>query len=97
MNLHYPGNDDLPRAFVHCPACFHAAGVEPKLNDLFSKLSVLERKIWELLDDGLTQRQIAARLTNGSQRVTQQKVSETKLKTIRLMNESRRTRYGSRL
>jgi hypothetical protein len=97
MSLHYPGNNGLPRGSVCCPTCFHAAGVEPKLNDLIAKLPKLDQKISQLLKDGLTQKQIAARLTNGAQRVTQQMVSKTKQKISRLMKESRRSGYAVRL
>lgn len=89
------GDGSPPVESPLCRSCFVALGINLEPDDWFSKLPVLDHKIWRLNDDGLTQRQIAARLTNGTQRVTQQRVSETLQRIKRQINQSRQNRYGS--
>jgi hypothetical protein len=90
-------SDYIPEGFMHCCECFKALRVSLEPNNWFSQLPVLDKKIWRLLNDGLTQPQIAARLTNGNRRVTQQMVSDAKQKIARRITESRQNKYGSRL
>jgi hypothetical protein len=90
-------NDDMPNLDMFCPECFNALQIRKESDDWFAKLPRLDQKIWQLLKARLTQKQIASRLTVGSQRVTQQMVSKTKQKILRLMKESRRSGYASRL
>jgi hypothetical protein len=92
----FPPDDDMPNLDMFCSECFNALQIRKGSDDWFAKLPKLDQKIWQLLKTGLTQKQIAARLTVGSQRVTQQMVSDTKQKILRMMKEFRRDRYGSR-
>jgi hypothetical protein len=87
------GDGSLPIESPLCRSCFDALKIKLETNDWFSKLPSLDRKIWRLKNDDLTQREVAARLTNGSQRVTQQRVSET---LQRIKRQIRQNKYGSR-
>jgi hypothetical protein len=83
MILADEGDGSLPILFPCCQSCFNALGIKLETKDWFSRLPPLDQKVWRLRKAGLTQREIAARLTNGAQRVTQQSVSVTLLRIIR--------------
>jgi hypothetical protein len=75
------------RVYVYCQGCFDAMGVPLETEGWFAGLPVMEQAIWSLLKEGLSQHDIAARLTVGAQTVTQQTVSKTKIKILALIRE----------
>jgi hypothetical protein len=86
------------KAFVLCNGCFDALGVQLSADPFFDSLPPLDQKVWQLVTDGLTGVEIAARLSVNGRRVTQQQVSEAKLRVLRRINENRHSiKYGQRI
>jgi hypothetical protein len=96
VSLEYLEDDTPLRGSARCRNCLQASGINRDTDNWLAMLPALEQKIWRLSQEGFTQKQIAGRLTNGSQRVTQQKVSEVKRKIIRHFQRVRQNQYGSR-
>ena len=88
--LTYQRSEEIPqRAFIYCRLCFESLGLTLEQPSWFGQLPELDQKIWQLLAEGNTQAEVAARLTKGTQRVTQQQVSEAKERVVRKSRELR--------
>ena len=77
------------RVFAYCQFCFDSLELSLEGDDWFAALPAIDQHIWNLLKEGLSQPEIATRLTNGSQQVTQQMVSRVKAKLLKLIREKR--------
>jgi hypothetical protein len=88
---------DGVKAFMFCTGCFDALGLKLSADPLFDSLPPLDQKVWQLVKDGLTGVQIAARLSVNGQHVTQQQVSAAKLRVQHRLKENRQSiEYGQR-
>jgi hypothetical protein len=85
-----PLHGELPLGFMYCRQCWDALGVVLDPDPWFTSLPKRDRQVWLLLKQGLTEREVADKLTVGTQRLTQQVVSEIKLRIVRSINERRR-------
>jgi hypothetical protein len=75
----------IPEAFVYCPGCFSALNVELDPDPWFASQPELDRRIWQLRKEGLTQPEIGAELG-----VTQQTVSAVLARMTEQFSRSRR-------
>jgi hypothetical protein len=84
-------HSDKDNAAVYCWSCFHEKNTLPlnAADDWQSKLTPLHLKVFERYRAGKRQQEIAAALTNGSQRVSQSKVS-------RLLDDVKKARTSGR-
>jgi len=93
---------DSAKAFILCDGCFDALGLDLTPDPFLSGLPAFDQRVWEFTKDGLTGVEIARRLSVNSQRVTQQQVSEAKLRVQRAITENARLNrqsktYGQRI
>jgi len=96
--LRYSDDGGNAKAFLLCDGCWNALGWEPSTDPLFDNLPALDKKVWQLATDGLTGVEIASRLTVNGQHVSQQQVSESKLRVLRQIKENRHSnKYGQRI
>jgi hypothetical protein len=95
--LSYSDDCRNAKAFLLCDGCWDALGWKPT-DPLFDNLPPLDKKIWQLVTDRLTGVEIAARLSVNGQHVSQQQVSESKLRVLRQIKENRHSnKYGQRI
>ena len=82
----------LPQGATYCLACWDALGLGLEPDPWLASEPVLHQRVWALISQGLTEQEIAAKLTTSNRRITQQMVSNIKLKIVQHARETRRSR-----
>jgi hypothetical protein len=94
-NLEFFGGD-VPTGYTYCRQCWEAFGIPRDQDPWFASLPKLEQQVWLLIKKNLTEREIAGKLTVGDRKVTQQVVSEIKMRIVRQINERRKANAAKR-
>jgi DNA-binding CsgD family transcriptional regulator len=80
-----------PRGYAYCQTCWNALGVVLDQDPWLTGLPVREQKVWLMTKQNCTQQEIAEKL-----KLTQQAVSEIKLRLVRQINDRQKFNAAKR-